>query len=222
MTANAQSALTQELGALTAAIPAPINEVIDAAVDAHRNRSSAALTVGDEAPDFELSDAHGCPFRLSTRLNDGPVVLSFYRGDWCPFCHIELRALQAALPRIRSHGASLVAVSPQSPDRALALSQSQQMTFDVLSDPDQRVIAAFGLRFEVAGDLKALYEGALDTDLSSQNADGSWNLPIPATYVIDSRRQIRTAHVDPDYRTRLDVEQITEAFAIIQREHLLQ
>jgi peroxiredoxin len=139
------------------------------------------------------------------------VVLSFYRGEWCPFCNLELRALQAALPRLRTRGASLIAISPQSPDHSLSITDKAGLTFDVLSDARQQVIRAYRLQFTVPADLKDLHLNVFGNDLSAQTADGSWDLPIPATFVIDQAGIVRARHVSADYTTRMDPTDIEAA-----------
>ena len=139
------------------------------------------------------------------------MVLSFYRGEWCPFCNLELRALQAALPQLRSHGAALIAISPQSPDHSLSVTEKAGLTFDVLSDARQEVIAAYRVQFTVPADIKDLHLNVFGNDPSSQTADGSWNLPIPATFVMDRTGIIRARHVSADYTTRMDPAEIEAA-----------
>lgn len=173
-------------------------------------RSSGAvpgLEIGEQAPDFALADQNGRIVNLRQRLDRGPVVLSFYRGAWCPYCNLELRALQAALPSLDELGASLIAISPQQPDNALTLVEREQLAFDVLSDPDQEVIRAYRLQFELSDELKAIYP-LLGMDLTELNADGSWHLPVPATFVLDATGVVRARHVDPDYTRRMDVDEI--------------
>lgn len=140
-----------------------------------------------------LPDANGEAVSLSGRLAEGPVVLSFYRGEWCPFCNLELRALQAALPQFRSRGAKLVAISPQSPDHSLSITEKAGLTFDVLSDAGQEVIAAYRVQFTVSADIKDLHLNVFGNDPSAQTADGSRNLPV---------------HVSADYTTRMDHGQL--------------
>jgi peroxiredoxin len=204
--------LDEQLGTIVAAIPAPVASDIDNAVAALAAASSANLVgIGDRAPDFELPDPFGRPVRLSERLGDGPVVLTFYRGDWCPFCNAELRALNAGRDALDERHASLIAISPQLPHRAKGVADHANLAFDVLSDIDQRTIRAYGLQCEVSGDARRLYDEVLRFDLSEHNADHSWTLPIPATYVIDQRQRVVAAHVDADYRTRMNVRSIVAA-----------
>jgi peroxiredoxin len=162
------------------------------------------LAVGEAAPDFTLPDARGQRVALADHLARGPVVLSFYRGEWCPFCNLELRALQAALPRFETYGASLIAVSPQAPDRSLSAAEKNALTFEVLSDVDQAVIGAYRVQFTVPADLKDLHLNVFHNDLSQHTGDGSWALPIPATFVIDRRGVVRAAYVSADYTTRME------------------
>lgn len=168
------------------------------------------IPIGEPAPAFSLPDANGTPVALDDRLRDGPVVLSFYRGAWCPICNTELAALQEALPDIHARGARLVAVSPQAPDRSQELVQRLGLAYDVLSDLDQSVIRAYRLQFRLDDDLRPIYRG-FNMALDQHNADGTWNLPVPATFVIDQHRVVRARHVDPNYRERMHVENILAA-----------
>jgi peroxiredoxin len=204
--------LTRQLTQYTAHIPAPVSKRLAAAF-AELTASGAAPgpAVGEQAPPFSLPDATGQTVSLAARLTQGPVALSFYRGEWCPFCNLELRALQAALPRLTERGAALIAISPQSPDHSLSVTEKAGLTFDVLSDAHQEVIAAYRLQFTVPADLKDLHLNVFGNDLSAHAADGSWDLPIPATFVIDRSGIIRVRHVSADYTTRMDPASILAA-----------
>jgi peroxiredoxin len=175
-----------------------------------------ALGAGDRAPDFDLPDARGGHARLSTLLADGPVVLSFYRGGWCPYCNLELRALQHSLPAFKGLGASLVAVSPQNPDASLSTAERNALEYPVLSDAGSAVAKAFGIAFDLAEELRPVY-AAFGHALPDLNGDDSWVLPIPATYVIDRDRTIVLAYVDTDYRTRLEPADIVATLAVLTR-----
>ena len=157
-----------------------------------------------------MPDPNGHVVSLTDRLQAGPVVLVFYRGAWCPVCNVAFTGLQEALPRFTELGASLLAVSPQRPDDSLAFVQKLQLRFDVLSDATQNTIQAYNLQFELSDALKAMYP-LLGMDLTRQNADGSWNLPVPATFVIDQDGIVRATHVDPDYRSRMLPDDIVAA-----------
>lgn len=167
------------------------------------------LAVGDNAPDFYLTNAVGKKIRLSEKLKQGAVILTFYRGGWCPYCNLELRAYQQVLPQIRSLGASLIAVSPQTPDASLSTVEKNHLQFDVLSDVGSCVAQAYGIAFTLPDELKALYT-QLGHPLPDTNGTDDWMLPVPATFVIDRNQRIILAHIDVDYRNRLEpMESIT-------------
>lgn len=171
-----------------------------------------AIKTGDLAPDFSLPSVHGGERELSAALAKGPVVLSFYRGSWCPFCNLELNALQGRLPEIRSAGASLIAVSPEKPDSSLTHAEKLQLEFDVLSDEGNATARAYGLVMEVASQLRPLYlEWGID--VPAANGDLSYQLPVPATYVIGSDGRVRACHVEKDYTQRMEPQAIIEALA---------
>jgi len=169
-----------------------------------------SLRTGDQVPDFELPNHNGQPRRLSRMLRDGVVVLNFYRGGWCPYCNMELNALQQALPAIRAAGATLVAVSPELPDRASDTQARHALEFDVLSDVGNRVSEAFGLTFELPEQLRAIYT-KLGIDVPAFNGDDSFTLPVPASYVIDSDGVIRYHFVNVDYTQRLEPDTLLGA-----------
>ncbi len=132
-------------------------------------------------------------------------------GEWCPYCNLELRALQAHLGRITELGASLLAISPQAPTDALSLVEKHQLGFEVLSDVDQAVIRAYRLQYTIPKESQEVYRTIFGNDLSTKTADGSWSLPIPATFVLDGRGVVRARHVDPDYRVRMEPDDIVSA-----------
>jgi peroxiredoxin len=168
--------------------------------DALRRSGIAARALGPGArfPDLALADARGGRTRIYDKLARGPLVVTFYRGGWCPYCSLELRAYQAALGEIRALGADLVAVSPEMPD-----AQKNALEFDVLSDTNGALADALGIRFELAPPIVELYRRA-GNDLAARNGDGRWSLPMPATYVLRSDGTIALAFVDPEYRRRLE------------------
>jgi peroxiredoxin len=143
-------------------------------------------------------------------LERDPLVISFYRGDWCPYCNLDLRALEQASAVIRKLGGSIVAISVQRPDAAAGLVDKHALSFPLLSDVDQVVIRAFKLRYDVPAELRAMFE-ARGSDMSQRNADSSWTLPISATYVTDRNGTIILGHCDAEWRVRLDPEAIIRA-----------
>lgn len=173
-----------------------------------------ALKTGDQAPDFVLPDVNGNYVQLANLLARGPVVISFYRGGWCPYCNLELRALQKILPEIKQLGAQLVAISPELPDQSLSTAEKNNLTFLVLSDIGSATAKSFGIAFDLASELRPIYARAGHA-LPDRNGDDSWVLPIPATYVIDSGGRIVLAYVDVDYRRRLEPVDILVALGDI-------
>jgi peroxiredoxin len=161
----------------------------------------AALKVGQVAPEVTLPDAFGNPVSVSALLARGPVVVSFYRGEWCPFCNIELRALQQALPKMEQLGATLIAISPEMPDHGIVAAEKNKLTFPVLSDFGNKVARQFGIVFQIGQDLKEFSKNAFKNDIALRNGEDSYELPVPATYVVDTSGVIRFAHVDVDYMT---------------------
>jgi len=211
---------TPTLASQLAAFRAEFMNLVDADIRAAMERADAlieatgiagrAINAGDIAPDFTLPDAGGGKVTLSELLRNGPVVLSFYRGGWCPYCNLELRALQNALPALAERGASLVAVSPQSPDESLSTQEKNELAFPVLSDVGSAVGQAYGVAFALPEELRPIYE-RLGHALPPINGSDDWMLPIPATYVIAPDRRVVRAHVEVDYRTRLEPSQILAA-----------
>jgi len=169
-----------------------------------------ALAVGAQAPTFSLPAATGNVVRLVDLLERGPVVLTFYRGEWCPYCNLTLRAYQAALPAITALGATLVAVSPQTPDNSLTTVEKKELTFPVLSDAGNVVARQYGLVVSLSQDVRPLYT-AIGSDLPAYNGDQSWELPMAGTFIIARDGTARLAFVDPDYTRQLEPAEIVAA-----------
>src|SRR5579863_4167176 len=164
----------------------------------------SALKAGDRAPSIALRNARGELIDVGALLEKGPVIVAFYRGGWCPYCNLELRAFQQILPEIKAAGASLVAISPEKPDDTLSTAEKNALTFEVLSDVGQKVGRAFGLVYEFTDELKTAYHG-FGRDIPATNGTpGEWALPVSATYVIDRDGTIIYAYTDTDYRDRAD------------------
>src|SRR5260370_32964420 len=163
-----------------------------------------ATQVGDRAPEIVLPDAHGKMFDVATLLAKGPVIATFYRGGWCPYCNLELRAYQAVLPRIVAAGASLVAISPEKPDDTVSTAEKNALTFPVLSDVGQQVGKAFGLVYSFTDELRTVYDG-FKLDIPDKNGTpDDWSLPLSATYVIGPDGRILFADTSVDYRRPTD------------------
>jgi peroxiredoxin len=178
-----------------------------------------ALKTGQSAPEFTLPDAFGGEVSLKSLLSKGPVVISFYRGEWCPFCNIELRGLQEVLPKIQELGATLIAISPEKPDHGIVASEKNKLTFPVLSDFGNRVARQFGIVFQIGQEVKDFSKNVFKNDIAVRNGEDSYELPVPATFVIDTTGIVRFAHVDVDYMTgRAEPETVVAALeSITQR-----
>jgi peroxiredoxin len=164
-----------------------------------------ALKIGDQAPSFVLNDAEGNAVSSSALVADGPAIVSFYRGVWCPYCNMELQALEAARPEFERLGAKLVAISPQTAVNSRKSIRQNKLSFPILSDTNNEVASAFGLKFTLPDYLVELYK-SLKNDLPAFNGDPSWTLPMPGRFVIAPDRMIVYAEVNPDYTLRPEPE----------------
>ncbi len=176
-----------------------------------------ALKEGAQAPDFTLPDALGTSVTLSHLLKQGPVIIAFYRGQWCPYCHLQLRAYQRALPQMQAWGASLLAISPQTPDYSLSTMEKMELTFAVLSDVGNQVARQFGLIFTIDEALRAAHQ-QVGANLPAFNGDDSWELPMAGTFLVDQSGTIRLVFVDPDFTRRLDPSVVIARLKELQGE----
>lgn len=204
-----QQELDDFLAGLIQQVPSQILETSSSELQKiYSTQLPTGLQVGDPAPDFALSDALGKTVQLKELLEKGPVVLSFYRGEWCPFCNLELRALQQALPQLQRYNAQLVAISPQTADHSLSLQEKHNLQFPVLSDPTGQTLRDYRLLYEFTSELKELYQTTFQVDLSAFNGNLGWKLPVPATYVVNRNGMIQAAATNMDYTKRMNVEDI--------------
>ncbi len=178
-----------------------IEEVRAATKDAPR------LAVGDALPDLTLPDSSGNSRSLRAMLADGPMVVTFYRGGWCPYCNIQLRAYQQMLPELRDAGAQLVAISPQTPDASLTTAEKNKLEFAVLSDTSSIAAKAFGIAFSPPPSIAKMYRPLLE----KSNAPDNQLLPMAATYVIDTDGRITYASINDDYRQRAEPAEVLAA-----------
>ena len=175
-------------------------------------QADRALKAGDRAPGFTLPNQDGEPVSCADLLRAGPLVLTFYRGVWCPFCNIELKALEAVLAEVRAAGASLVAISQQTPPNSRRAQRDNGLSFPILSDKGGEVGAAFGLRWTVPAPMREVHT-LLGSPLPAFNGDDSWTLPMPARYVIGRDGIIASAEVNPDYTRRPEPAEIFPVLA---------
>lgn len=175
-------------------------------IEAHALKTGAAL------PDLQLLDAKGQSVSLTALNANGPLIIVFYRGGWCPYCNLELREWQRLLPEVQKAGAQLVAISPQTPDKSLSTAEKNELAFTVLSDSQLTATKEFGLGFQLPPDLVELYK-KFGNDLPTINGNAEWALPLPATYLIGRDGLVKFAHVDVDYRKRAEPSEILAMIA---------
>ncbi|MEO0540864.1 MAG: peroxiredoxin-like family protein [Cyanobacteria bacterium P01_A01_bin.105] len=169
-----------------------------------------ARQAGSQAPDFSLPNAVGQRVNLSQLLTQGPVIINFYRGEWCPYCNLELRAFQALLPEFKKAGAQLIAISPELPDHSLSVTEKHALEFAVLSDVGNTVAKQYGLVFTLDPSLQPIYQ-QFGLDIPAHNGDERYELPMPATYVIDRDGTIRYAFIEADYTQRAEPADVLKA-----------
>ena len=162
-----------------------------------------ALQIGQKVENFSLANHNGENIELADLLKKGPVIISFYRGGWCPYCNLELKALNDYLPQFKTQSAQLVAISPQLPDETLSTAQKNDLEFDVLSDLSNKVAEQFGLLFTLDERIQALYT-QFGIDFEHYYGDKSFKLPLPATYVINQEGVITYAFLSEDYTLRAE------------------
>jgi peroxiredoxin len=168
-----------------------------------------ALNIGDKAPNFTLNNALNQPVSLYNTLENGPVVLTWYRGGWCPYCNITLHHLQEHLPEFKKAGATLLALTPELPDNSLNTSEKNNLEFTVLSDIGNTVGKTYGVVFELTKEVASIYQEGFG--LNQKNGDNSNELPLAATYVIDKKGLIQYAFLDADYKERAESKEIVSA-----------
>ncbi|MEM8808140.1 MAG: peroxiredoxin-like family protein [Cyanobacteria bacterium P01_G01_bin.38] len=193
-------------------VPADVQGTMGKATQdlAHSGIIDRTLKVGDRIPAVTLPDATGQSFSVQAALEQGPVVLAFYRGGWCPYCNLELKALQAVLPEIQAAGAILIAIAPETPDNSLSTQEKNALTFSVLSDVGNKVSREFGLVFQLPEALRPIYKG-FGIDIEAYNGDQTFELPVPATYVVAPSGEIVYAFADADYTKRAEPADVVAA-----------
>src|SRR5229473_2596027 len=169
-----------------------------------------SIQVGEQAPDFTLPDALGQSVTLSALLKQGPFVVAFYRGEWCPYFNVQLRAYQRILPQIQELGACLWRARHKTADHTLSKVEKQQLAFPVLSDRGNTVARRYRLVFNVPDTTRFIYQQKFGIHLPAFNGDESWELPIPGTFLLDQRGKVRLAFVDVDYTHRLEPSTLLE------------
>ncbi|WP_274652852.1 redoxin domain-containing protein [Paenibacillus humicola] len=161
------------------------------------------LNIGDKAPDFTLEDATGKPVTLSEELAKGPVILVFYRGEWCPYCNLQLKAYERIMNEIKAAGAQLIAISPQTPDHSLSMKEKHELSFFVLSDANNKTAENYNLKYKLPDFMQAIQKNS-GIDLHQYNGDPTFELPVTATYIIDKKGTVVAGALDVNHRTRME------------------
>jgi peroxiredoxin len=181
-----------------------------ASLDAHGIPTGIAEP-GDTLGDFDLLDVHGAPTTLSSAVGGSAGVVVLYRGAWCPYCNLALRAYQDDLvPALADKDIALAAISPQKPDGSLSATEKNELTFTVLSDPGNKIANRLGVMTTPTDDAQAA-QRAVGLDLPEANADGTHGLPMPTVLIVDATGVIRWIDVHPNYTTRTEVSDILAA-----------
>ena len=175
---------------------------------------TSAIHEGQIAPDFELKNDRGEWISLEDKLEKGPVILTWYRGGWCPYCNMTLAALQDNLPEITALGGSVLALSPELQDSVESTANENSIEFEMLSDVANQVAHSYGLVFTLIPEIA----DGMNEKFKAYNGDESHELPVPATYVIDQQGVVRYAFLDPDYRTRAEPSDLIEVLRMIKSE----
>ncbi|REC59427.1 AhpC/TSA family protein [Chryseobacterium pennae] len=166
-----------------------------------------SVQIGDQMPEFSLPNALGKIISSEDILRNGKIILAFYRGSWCPYCNLELKFLQDHLSRIKDKGATLIAVSPQSPDQSLSMMGKNKLEFEVLTDIDNNFAEKLGITFQLQ-DFVIPYYKSLGINLSDFNKNNDNVLPVPAVFVVDENRVVTYKFLDVNYMNRVDVEEL--------------
>ena len=176
-------------------------------------QAGRSLHAGDRAPAFTLPDPDGKLVSSQDLLAKGPLVLTFYRGVWCPYCNLDLQALEEVRSEIEARGAFLVAVSQQTAANSRKAQRTNKLGFPIVGDKDGELAAKFGIRWHLPEDVQAVHK-QLGADLVAFNGEDSWTLPMPARYVIGQDGVIAYAEVNPDYTRRPEP---SDVFAVLDQ-----
>ncbi|MCP3030127.1 AhpC/TSA family protein [Halobacillus sp. A1] len=190
--------------------PEDVQEKMKKAInELQHSKEGKGLEKGEKAPDFTLPDPNGNPISLSNQLSVGPVIVTFYRGGWCPYCNMELREYQQILSDIHAAGGELIAISPETPDYSLSTAQKNDLQFHVLSDVGNKTARQFNLVYPLPDYLVDIYKDK-GLNVDEHNGDETWELPVSATYVIDREGTIVYEYTKADYKDRAEPSEVLE------------
>jgi peroxiredoxin len=193
--------------------------LISQAQDYRSVEEAEGLPVGSQAPLFTAQDQHDSTFQLQEALNQGPVVMIFYRGQWCPVCNKHLSHLQDSLELIHGKGGKVIAISPEKPELLDKTAQKTNAAFTLLHDKDYAIAKAYDVIYQPDKKKRIMYNTMLGANLDEAHSDDSERLPIPATYIINPDRTIIWRQFDPNYKNRSSVAEILRQLASEQDKH---
>ncbi|KAF4979361.1 hypothetical protein FZEAL_4402 [Fusarium zealandicum] len=208
----------EQLNSITQKFSAfPGSEPVNAAVDKFSQtfNPQTAVQVGDKLPSFHLLDANGKEVSSTDLVAKGPLLISFYRGEWCPYCNVALQFLQRRLDDFTARGVTLVAISPELPDYSLTATEKNELKFPVLTDLHNRLAKKLGIVYDQSS-ARGVH-AKLGVSLTERNGDDSYEVPIPATLLVDSSGVIRNVNLEPDYRKRMEPELALEWIDALQK-----
>jgi len=202
--------LLEKSNAFKNSAPAEVVSVINDGIQSinESDLTKTALQVGAKAPDFSLQNSKGDSVSLYTLLEKGSVILTWYRGGWCPFCNMQLQYLQRNMPEFKANGANLIALTPEKPDESLSTQEKNELEFEVLSDFDNIVAREYGIVFKLTDEVSDLYKNTFNLNLRAYNGNDSDELPMAATYVIGKDGMVDYAYLNADYTTRAEIGDI--------------
>ena len=214
VTAHADETLKSQLDAKTKAshVKPHDKKVMDSSVEELRKArlTERAAKKGGDFPGFSLPGTQGKTYHSGVLLKDGPLIVTFYRGSWCPYCNIQLAEYQKHLAEWKKLGAQIVAISPELPDSTTAFAAKRNLTFPLLFDKDNAFASRLGLVYGLPQDLREVYK-SFGVDLKATQGNDAWRLPIAATYVVGQNGKIEFSFLDVDYKTRAEPAAITAA-----------
>ena len=200
-------------------VPEEIQEKMLLATKELENKtiSKNALKVGDKVSEIKLPNAVGKEVSLFDTLeNNDFAIVSFYRGTWCAYCNLELQALQSRNKEFKELGAKLIAVSPQSPDASLTTKEKNELEFEVLSDHNNVIAKEYGLVFSLDEELRPIYV-SFGINIPSNNAEESYEIPMPAVYIINKNKEIVFSFINEDYTKRCEPQDVIDTLKLLQK-----
>ena len=210
------NSLAQQIEALqtqlASQLPADITTAFEESIVAVKSLGleEKSLQVGDQFPDFNLINSNSQAISLPELLSNGQVIIAFFRGTWCPYCNLELKALQESIDALSANACSLVAISPQASTYNADLKEAQQLDFELLQDKDNELAKAVGISFSLSDELSTKYRN-LGIDLAQFNNNNAQELPVPAVYLVGQDQVIKYRYIDSNYMHRVNLEELKKA-----------